>query len=94
MRDLIEFDPVAPAILGSVQRRIRAAQATIGVAPTPLIALTANAAEEDRHAAEAAGFAAFFVKPFDAAALTRAVAGLVRAAPAREGAREARSPLS
>ncbi len=93
--DAVVMDIRMPRLDGlAAARRIRAAQATIGVAPTPLIALTANAAEEDRHAAEAAGFAAFFVKPFDAAALTRAVAGLVRAAPAREGAREARSPLS
>ena len=67
-------------------RRIRAVQAAIGVAPPPLIALTANAAEEDRLAAEAAGFAAFFVKPFDAQALTREVARLAHAQPAREEA--------
>ena len=55
----------------------------------PLIALTANAAEEDRRAAEAAGFSAFFVKPFEADSLVRAVARLARAASGREEALEA-----
>ena len=80
--DAVVMDIRMPRLDGlSAARRIRAVQATVGVAPTPLIALTANAAQEDRHAAEAAGFAAFFVKPFDADALTRAVATLARAAP-------------
>ncbi|MCC0004219.1 MAG: response regulator [Methylobacteriaceae bacterium] len=82
--DAVVMDIRMPRLDGlSAARRIRAVQATVGVAPTPLIALTANAAQEDRHAAEAAGFAAFFVKPFDADALTRAVATLARAAPAQ-----------
>ncbi|MFO1134229.1 MAG: ATP-binding protein [Rhodoblastus sp.] len=82
--DAIVMDIRMPRLDGlAAARRIRAVQATVGVALTPLIALTANAAEEDRRAAEAAGFAAFFVKPFDAAALTREVALLARAASAR-----------
>ena len=85
--DAVVMDIRMPRLDGlSAARRIRAAQATIGVAPTPLIALTANAAEEDRRAAEAAGFAAFFVKPFEADALVRAVASLARAASAKEEA--------
>ena len=88
--DAVVMDIRMPRLDGlAAARRIRAVQATIGAAPTPLIALTANVAEEDRQAAEAAGFAAFFVKPFDADALTRAVADLARAAPEREDAREA-----
>ena len=88
--DAVVMDIRMPRLDGlAAARRIRAVQATIGAAPTPLIALTANAAEEDRQAAEAAGFAAFFVKPFDADALTRAVADLARATPAQEDAREA-----
>lgn len=88
--DAVVMDIRMPRLDGlAAARRIRAVQATIGVAPTPLIALTANAAEEDRQAAEAAGFAAFFVKPFESGALTRAVADLARAAPVREDAREA-----
>ena len=85
--DAVVMDIRMPRLDGlSAARRIRAVQATVGVAATPLIALTANAAQEDRHAAEAAGFAAFFVKPFDADALTRAVAALARPAPAQDEA--------
>jgi CheY-like chemotaxis protein len=57
-------------------RRIRTVQATIGAAQTPLVALTANAAREDRAAALAAGFAEFIVKPFEAEALIATVARL------------------
>lgn len=85
--DAVVMDIRMPRLDGlSAARRIRTIQATVGVAPTPLIALTANAAEEDRLAAEAAGFAAFFVKPFDADALARTVARLVRAAPVQDEA--------
>ena len=85
--DAVVMDIRMPRLDGlAAARRIRALQATIGVAPTPLIALTANAAEEDRLAAESAGFAAFFVKPFDAQALTREVARLARLQNARDEA--------
>ncbi len=85
--DAVVMDIRMPRLDGlSAARRIRAVQATVGVAATPLIALTANAAGEDRQAAEAAGFAAFFVKPFDAAALTQDVARLAREASARREA--------
>jgi len=85
--DAVVMDIRMPRLDGlSAARRIRAVQATLGVASTPLIALTANAAEEDRRAAEAAGFAAFFVKPFEADALVRAVARLGRAVSAQDEA--------
>ncbi|MFT4096125.1 MAG: ATP-binding protein [Rhodoblastus sp.] len=85
--DAVVMDIRMPRLDGlAAARRIRAVQATVGVAATPLIALTANAAGEDRLAAEAAGFAAFFVKPFDAAALTQDVARLAREASARRKA--------
>ena len=85
--DAVVMDIRMPRLDGlSAARRIRAVQATVGVAPTPLVALTANAAEEDRRAAEAAGFAAFFVKPFEADELTQAVARLARAATAQGAA--------
>ena len=85
--DAVVMDIRMPRLDGlAAARRIRALQTTIGVAPTPLIALTANAAEEDRLAAESAGFAAFFVKPFDAQALTREVARLARLQNARDEA--------
>ncbi len=85
--DAVVMDIRMPRLDGlAAARRIRAVQATMDVAPTPLIALTANAAEEDRHAAEAAGFAAFFVKPFDAGELSRTLASLARARPAQSEA--------
>jgi CheY-like chemotaxis protein len=75
--DVVLLDIRMPRLDGlAAAQRIRTLQATLGVAPTPLIALTANAAEEDRRAAEAAGFADFFVKPFDARALVESVARL------------------
>ncbi|MFV0281993.1 MAG: ATP-binding protein [Rhodoblastus sp.] len=83
--DAIVMDIRMPRLDGlAAARRIRTVQATIGVAPTPMIALTANAAVEDRAAAEAAGFTSFLVKPFDTAELVSSVNALTRATPARE----------
>ena len=46
-------------------RRLRRLEAERGSPPTPVIALTANALEDERRACKAAGFDAFVVKPFD-----------------------------
>lgn len=79
--DVVLLDIRMPRLDGLVAaRRIRTLQATIGVAATPLIALTANAAQEDRAAAETAGFDGFFVKPFEATVLVDAVGRLARGA--------------
>ena len=67
---------------GSTGSQLRAASGRCrrrsACARTPLIALTANAAGEDRQAAAAAGFADFVVKPFDARGACRLVARALR----------------
>ncbi len=87
--DVVLLDIRMPNLDGlAAARRIRTVQATLGISATPLVALTANAAGEDRQAAVAAGFAEFFVKPFDQDALVAAVARLAtRAGPAHEATR-------
>jgi CheY-like chemotaxis protein len=55
-------------------RRIRAIEAERGIARTPIIALTANALDEDRDACLAAGMDGFLTKPLDREQLTAALA--------------------
>ncbi len=87
--DVVLLDIRMPNLDGlAAARRIRTVQATLGISATPLVALTANAAGEDRQAAVAAGFAEFFVKPFDQDVLVAAVARLAaRAGHAHEATR-------
>ena len=75
--DLVLMDMQMPGMDGlQAAQRIRAAETERGAAPTPIIALTANAFAEDREACLAAGMDGFLVKPLDrerlAAALTEA----------------------
>jgi CheY-like chemotaxis protein len=64
--DLVLMDVQMPGMDGlEAARRIRAAEAEAGVARTRMIALTANAQEEDREAALAAGLDGLLVKPLD-----------------------------
>jgi PAS domain S-box-containing protein len=64
--DLVLMDVQMPGMDGlEAARRIRAAEAEAGVAGTRMIALTANAQEEDREAAVAAGLDGLLVKPLD-----------------------------
>jgi PAS domain S-box-containing protein len=74
--DLVVMDVHMPGIDGlEAARRIRAVEAGMPDARTPIIALTANAFAEDRDACIAAGMDGFLVKPLSrerlAAALTQ-----------------------
>jgi CheY-like chemotaxis protein len=62
--DLILMDVHMPGVDGlEAARRIRVAEAASGKPRTPIIALTANAFDEDREACLAAGMDGFLVKP-------------------------------
>ena len=70
--DLILMDLHLPGMDGlEATRRIRAIE---GAGSVPIIALTANASNEDREACLAAGMDAFVVKPFDRERLEEAIA--------------------
>jgi signal transduction histidine kinase/CheY-like chemotaxis protein len=70
--DLVLMDLHLPGMDGlEATRRIRALE---GAGSVPIIALTANASNEDREACLAAGMDAFVVKPFDRETLDEAIA--------------------
>lgn len=72
--DLILMDVRMPGLDGLEATRIlRVEEARAGVAPTRIVALTANAFEEDRRAAREAGLDDFMTKPIDAEALSALV---------------------
>jgi signal transduction histidine kinase/CheY-like chemotaxis protein len=74
--DLILMDVNMPDVDGiEAARRIRAAEEARGVARTPIIALTANAFDEDREACLAAGMDGFLAKPLDRERLEAVLAG-------------------
>lgn len=82
--DLVLMDVQMPVMDGlQAARRIRAAEAAQRLARTPIVALTANAAGEDRAACLAAGMDEFIAKPLDrdelAARLARFGSGRIAA---------------
>jgi CheY-like chemotaxis protein len=67
-------------------RRLRRLEAESRSPRTPVIALTANAIEDERRACMAAGFDAFMVKPFDFGDLAVEIERLCGRGEARLGA--------
>ena len=74
--DLVLMDVHMPELDGlEATRRIRAAEASLALARTRIVALTANAFGEDRDACLAAGMDDFLVKPLDRDRLAEVLAG-------------------
>ena len=79
--DVVLMDIRMPGLDGlEVSRFIRVEEARAGLAPTRIVAVTANAFAEDRQACRAAGIDDFVTKPVDLEALGRLVAATPRAA--------------
>jgi CheY-like chemotaxis protein len=72
--DAVLMDIRMPRLDGlAAARMVRAAEAKAGVKPTRMIALTANAFDEDKEAAFAAGLDFFLTKPVNLADLAGAI---------------------
>jgi len=77
--DLILMDVQMPGISGlEAARRIRREEAAHGAVPRPILALTANARDEDYENCMASGMNGFLAKPFDRADLDEAIARVAR----------------
>jgi PAS domain S-box-containing protein len=78
--DLVLMDVHMPGSDGiEATGRIRAAETQAGEPRTPIVALTANAFDEDRAACIAAGMDGFLTKPLDRERLAAALAGMLPA---------------
>jgi PAS domain S-box-containing protein len=76
--DLVLMDMQMPVLDGlSAVRQIRAWEAVSGLAPTPILMLTANAMAEHRAASEGAGADGHVAKPITSEALINAIAALL-----------------
>ena len=83
--DVILMDVQMPVMDGpTATRRIRRREAETGRAPTPIIALTANAMTHQAESYRAAGMDGFVAKPIEVARLFAAIAAAVRGADGRE----------
>jgi CheY-like chemotaxis protein len=75
--DLVLMDIHMPEVDGlAATRRIRQQEAARGIVRTPILALTATVAGEDRDACLAAGMDGFLTKPLDRERLVKALANL------------------
>ena len=64
--DLILMDLKMPGLDGAeATRLLRSREAAYGSPRTPVVALTANALDDDRRSCMEAGFDAYLAKPFD-----------------------------
>jgi len=80
--DLILMDIHMPGMSGiAAARAIRALEATEGASPTPIYALSANVAQEDREACTAAGMNGFLVKPLERDRLFQVLAAISKSSP-------------
>lgn len=78
--DLVLMDVQMPNLDGiEATRKIRKREATLSRSRTTILALTANALIDDRHACLEAGMDGFLVKPLDRERLADALAGLTAA---------------
>ncbi|WP_158814762.1 ATP-binding protein [Methylocapsa sp. S129] len=86
--EIILMDIKMPGLDGfEASRGIRGVERETGARPMPIIALTANAMEEDRRACLSAGIDDFLTKPVDLARLAEAIDGARRKNAPNQGVR-------
>ncbi len=90
--EIVLMDIKMPGLDGfEASRCIRRAEQEAAAQPMPIIALTANAMEEDRRASLSAGIDDFLTKPVDLARLAEAIDAVRRKSAANQSARNARA---
>jgi signal transduction histidine kinase/CheY-like chemotaxis protein len=90
--EIVLMDIKMPGLDGfEASRRIRRVEEEAGAPPMPIIALTANAMEEDRRASLAAGIDDFLTKPVDLSRLAEAIDQVRRKSASGKASRSARA---